>query len=92
MKLPKARKRGNSYRIEIMFNGKRISATRDTEKECEQWAMLKLLELKTANDDVEKGIKPSFPLSLLMQKYYNEVGKHKKSGNIRSLPVLFLKK
>lgn len=41
MKIPKARKRGESYCIELMFNGKRVSATRDTEKECEQWAALK---------------------------------------------------
>jgi len=33
MKLPKPRKRGDAYRIEIMFDGKRYSATRDTEKE-----------------------------------------------------------
>ena len=46
MKLPKARKRGDAYRIELMFDGKRYSATRDTEKECEQWAAIKMLELK----------------------------------------------
>lgn len=46
MKIPTPRKRGNSFRIELMFDGKRISATRDTVKECEQWAALKLLELK----------------------------------------------
>ena len=27
MKLPKARKRGDAYRIELMFDGKRYSAT-----------------------------------------------------------------
>ncbi|WP_228146056.1 hypothetical protein [Acinetobacter sp. ANC 4558] len=36
MKIPKPRKRGHAFRIELMFNGQRISATRDTEKECEQ--------------------------------------------------------
>jgi len=46
MKIPKPRKRGNSFRIELMFNGQRIGATRDTEKECEQWvvSLLGLLE------------------------------------------------
>lgn len=78
MKLPKARKRGDSYRIELMHNGKRISATRDTEKECEDWAMLKLLELKTQKDDDVK-IKPHFPVSALFSKYYDEIGKHKKT-------------
>lgn len=47
MKLPKPRKRGESYRIEIMIDGKRLSATRDTAKECTQWAMQKLVESKT---------------------------------------------
>lgn len=80
MKLPKARKRGETYRIELMFNGKRISATRDTEKECEQWAMLKLLELKTQQSKEANDEKPHYPLSALMYKYYEEVGKYKKSS------------
>lgn len=78
MKLPKARKRGESYRIELMFEGKRISATRDTEKECEQWAMLKLLELKTKGNDTN--VKQHYPLSMLMRKYYDAIGRHKKTS------------
>ncbi|WP_317033364.1 hypothetical protein [Acinetobacter sp. SAAs474] len=46
MKILKPRKRGEAYYIEIMINGKRSSATRDTAKECEQWAAQKLLEAK----------------------------------------------
>lgn len=46
MKLPKPIKRGESYQIKIMINGKRSSATRDTAKECEQWAAQKMLESK----------------------------------------------
>lgn len=80
MKLPKARKRGEVYRIELMFNGKRISATRDTEKECEQWAMLKLLELKTEQGNNKEEVKQHYPLSALMSKYYEDVGRHKKSN------------
>ncbi|WP_353170925.1 site-specific integrase [Acinetobacter rudis] len=80
MKLPKARKRGESYRIELMFNGKRISATRDTEKECEQWAALKLLELKTGQAQEEKGIKPALPFKQLCEKYYIERGSKLKSN------------
>ncbi|QXW27169.1 site-specific integrase [Acinetobacter johnsonii] len=80
MKLPKARKRGESYRIELMFNGKRISATRDTEKECEQWAMLKLLELKTEQGKDVKEVKQHYPLSALMYRYNEDIGKHKKSA------------
>ncbi len=74
MKIPKPRKRGSSFRIELMFNGKRISATRDTEKECEQWATLKLLELKTGFAQEEKGIKPPLPFKQLCEKYYIERG------------------
>ena len=46
MKLPTPRKRGDAYRIEIMIDGKRMSATRDTIKECHAWASRKLLESK----------------------------------------------
>ena len=82
MKLPKARKRGESYRIELMFNGKRISATRDTEKECEQWTALKLLELKTGQAQEEKGIKPPLPFKQLCEKYYTERGSKLKSNYV----------
>lgn len=86
MKLPKPRKRGESYRIELMFNGKRISATRDTEKECEQWAMLKLLELKT-NQHLKEDVKQHYPLSALMSKYYNEVGKFLRSKRFIKMSI-----
>ena len=46
MKLPTPRKRGDAYRIEIMIDGQRMSATRDTIKECHAWASRKLLESK----------------------------------------------
>ncbi|WOE31946.1 MULTISPECIES: site-specific integrase [unclassified Acinetobacter] len=82
MKIPKPRKRGNSFRIELMFNGKRISATRDTEKECEQWAALKLLELKTGKAEEEKGIKPAYPFKQLCEKYYSDRGSKLKSAAV----------
>ncbi|MCB8769554.1 tyrosine-type recombinase/integrase [Acinetobacter soli] len=82
MKIPKPRKRGDSYRIELMFEGKRISATRDTEKECEQWAALKLLELKTGKALEEKGIKPQLPFKQLCEKYYIERGSKLKSAYV----------
>lgn len=88
MRLPKARKRGESYRIELMFNGKRISATRDTEKECEEWAMIKLLELKTQSNE-DPRVKPHYPFSALLLKYYESVGKHKKSN--RTIRILINK-
>lgn len=66
MKIPKIRKRGEAGRIELMFNGKHISATRDTEKEYEQQVMPKLLEQKNNKNDV----KQHYSLSALMYKYY----------------------
>jgi hypothetical protein len=47
MKLPKPIKRGETYRITVTYEKQRYSCTRDTIKECEQWAAMKLLELKT---------------------------------------------
>lgn len=86
MKLPKARKRGESYRIELMFNGKRISATRDTQKECEEWAMLKLLELKTKTYE-DTNVKQHYPLSALMRKYYESTGRGKKSSRSINISI-----
>ena len=75
MKLPKPRKRGDAYQIEIMINGKRKSATRDTAKECEQWAAQKLLEAKAQVAEESAGAKPHYPFKTLFYKYYEEVGK-----------------
>jgi len=82
MKIPKPRKRGHAFRIELMFNGQRISATRDTEKECEQWAALKLLELKTGQAEEQKGIKPAYPFKDLCEKYFVERGSKLKSKDV----------
>lgn len=79
MKLPKARKRGDAYRIELMFDGKRYSATRDTEKECEQWAAIKILELKAGSkEDAPVNEKPVFTYKQLFDVYWDKVGKHTK--------------
>ena len=72
MKIPKIRKRGEAGRIEFMFNGRRISATRATEKEYEQQVMLKLLELKTEQKNNKNDVKQYYPLSVLMYKYYED--------------------
>lgn len=78
MKLPKPRKRGNSYRIELMLDGKRISATRDTAKECEQWASERILEHKARQGLADKD-KPTMKLGELLALHYNAVGRHKPS-------------
>lgn len=82
MKLPKPIQRGSSFRITVTYDKKRYSATRDTAKECEQWAALKLLELKSGTADKEKGIKPIFPFKQLCEKYYVERGSKFKSAHI----------
>lgn len=74
MKLPTPRKRGETYTITVSHQGKRYYCTRDTPKECEQWAALKLLELK-AQKKIENGEeKPKFLFRDLNNKYYQEVG------------------
>lgn len=75
MKIPKPRKRGEAYYIEIMIDGKRSSATRDTARECEQWAAQKILEAKANKLAEDNGIKQHYPFKTLFYKYYEEVGK-----------------
>lgn len=85
MKLPKPIKRGHTWRITVTYDKKRYSATRDTEKECEQWAAIKLLELKTGKAQEEKGVKPALPFNQLCEKYYLEKGiKLKSKDTIRT--------
>ena len=75
MKLPKPRKRGEAFYIEIMINGKRSSATRDTAKECEQWAAQKMLEAKANQLAEDSGVKHHYPFKTLFHKYYDEQGR-----------------
>lgn len=82
MKIPKAIQRGSSFRITVTYDKKRYSVTRDTAKECEQWAALKLLELKTGKADEEKGIRPAYPFKQLCEKYYAERGIKLKSASV----------
>ena len=63
-----------------LFDGKRYSVTRDTAKECEQWAALKILELKaSAGESVAEEAKPTFTFKQLFDEYFEKVGKHSKS-------------
>ena len=67
-----------------MLDGKRISATRDTAKECEQWASQKIFEhkaqLKLTDDD-----KPTPTLAEVMALYHGKVGRHKPSASTESM-------
>jgi putative integrase/recombinase protein len=76
MKLPKPRKRGDAYRIEIMFEGKRYSATRDSARDCEQWAAERLLSLK-AGRKVEQH--SSITFRELVNLYNERVGQRSPS-------------
>lgn len=80
MKLPKPIQRGSSWRITVTYENNRYSATRDTAKECEHWASIKLLELKTGKANLEQGIKPAYPFRQLCDKYYQEHGRHMRSA------------
>jgi integrase len=82
MKLPKPIQRGSTWRITVTYQKQRYSVTRDSAKECEDWAALKLLELKTGRADLEKGIKPAFPFKQLCEKYYLERGSKFKSAPV----------
>jgi len=75
MKMPKAVKRGESYRIKIMIAGTTYSATRDTVKECEQWAAQKMLEAKANKLSEDLGVKQHYPFKTLFHKYYDEHGR-----------------
>ncbi len=68
-------KRGNAWRIQVRYKNLRDTATRDTARECEQWAAIRLLEMK-AEYDPQKSIerKAYFSFHALFQKYYDEVG------------------
>lgn len=79
MKLPKPRKRGETYTITISHQNKRYYCTRDTAAECEHWAALKLLELKT-QEKIEAGeLKPKYTFRDLNDKYFQDVGQWNKS-------------
>lgn len=84
MKIPKPVKRGDVYRIQIQIDGKRISCTRDTIKECEHWAATKFLESKIATKEVEQGIKPKFTFRELVDHYYEHVGQFRESKSSRN--------
>lgn len=72
-------KRGNAWRIQVRYKNLRDSATRDTAQECEQWAAIRLLELKALSETPEsQKPKSPFPFKYLFEKYYQEIGRHKR--------------
>ncbi|QDJ91847.1 tyrosine-type recombinase/integrase [Acinetobacter haemolyticus] len=83
MKIPKPRKRGETYTITVSYQNKRYYCTRDTAKECEQWAALKLLELKSQTRIESGELKPKFIFRDLNTKYYQDVGQLNPSKSSR---------
>ena len=43
--MPTFRRRGKKWRVEMCYQGKRLSASFATKLECERWATLKMYEL-----------------------------------------------
>ena len=80
MKLPAPRKRGDAYRIEIMIDGKRQSATRDTARECEQWAASKLLAVKAGHKSDIDNRSPML-LTELMTIHYERIRRKAKGAS-----------
>jgi integrase len=84
MKLPKPRKRGDSWLIEFMLNGHRYSATRDTQLEAKDWAMREIVRLKDDAKRTGAGELPSHTLKELCSIYLLKVTKHKKGRDSES--------
>lgn len=83
MKLPKPRKRGETYTITISYQNKRYYCTRDTAKECEQWAEIKILESKRQTKIESEELKPKFLFCDFNAKCYYEVGQLNESKSSR---------
>lgn len=80
MKLPKPRKRGNSWSVSIMVHGKREYCTRDTEQECLHWAMNRVIEANsTPKEVIEEKKKTVTTFHDLFSMYYKSHGKDTKS-------------
>lgn len=84
MKLPKPIKRGNAYRIQLMIDGEKLSCTRDTARECEQWAAQTILESKIKKQDVERGVKPNITFRNVIDQYWKDVGQIRESKSSRT--------
>ncbi|WP_288385530.1 site-specific integrase [uncultured Acinetobacter sp.] len=84
MKLPKPVKRGDVYRIQILIQGKRLSCTRNTAKECEQWAIKQLLESQIAQKQEEEGTKPKVTFKELLNQYFENIGLLNESKSSRN--------
>lgn len=78
--MQKAIQRGNAWRIQVRYKNLRDGATRDTAKECEQWAARRLIELQHEYENAATEEKPDFPFKVLFEKYFEEVGRNMASA------------
>jgi integrase len=78
MKLPKATKRGDAWRIQFMYDGARYSSTHDTEKQAQEWAARKILEVKDKARRAESGELPEHTYREAIQLYMQHVTVKKK--------------
>lgn len=70
-------KTGYVWRVQVVVNGKRLSATRDTKRAAEDWASEQIQQAKLLK---EKGITHSYTLKDALLRYCKEVSPHKKGA------------
>lgn len=84
MKIPKAIKRGDSWRICVNYQSKRYTSTHDTEKEASEWAVRKLIELKDAAKNPVPEI-PAHTYEEAIEFYLKNVTPNKKGARWETL-------
>lgn len=84
MKIPKAIKRGDSWRICVTFKGERYSTTHDTEKQAQVWAARKILELKDNSKRNENEL-PQHTYREAIEYYMEHVTPKKKGARWETL-------
>lgn len=84
MKIPKAIQRGDSWRICVNFQSKRYTSTHDTEKEAQEWAARKIIELKDAAKKPKDEL-PSHSYREAIEYYLKHVTPKKKGARWETL-------
>ena len=82
MKIPTPKKRGHAWRTEFMHNGKRYSATHDTQAEAKEWAAREMLRVRDDAKKIDAGELPDHTLTELARLYIAKVSAKKKGGTI----------
>lgn len=85
MKSPKATKRGDTWRIQFMYEGHRYSSTHDTEKQAQEWAIRKMISLKDQGTPTTPAQPPEHTYLEAMQVYIQNVTQKKKGARWETL-------